>query len=80
MTYTSTSHFHLQGVTIVTGSVHAEAFFPNSANIASKFLDKINASAWELWEFEAFYNKTAIGISFYRDGLNEDGFHVEVNA
>jgi hypothetical protein len=82
MAYKSISHFDLHGNTIISGSIPTEPFIPNSSNLPPKFQHQINASAWELWEFEAFspIDQASIGISFYRDGLSEDGFHAEMNA
>lgn len=69
---------------IVSGPVPVEPFVPNSANLFPKMTDRINDSAWELWQFDAFSvdGETAVSVSFYRDArsLKEGGFHVDLNA
>ncbi|KAF2471752.1 uncharacterized protein BDR25DRAFT_333799 [Lindgomyces ingoldianus] len=78
------SYLNIEGDSVVTGPVPLDPFLPNSANLFPKMINRINDSAWELWEFDAFSSdgETAVSVSFYRDarGIKEGGFHVDLNA
>ena len=84
MASTFVSYLNIKGGSVVTGPVPIDPFVPGSANLFPKMINRINDSAWELWEFDAFSKngETAVSVSFYRDarGLEAGGFHVDLNA
>ncbi|EAW07627.1 uncharacterized protein ACLA_023410 [Aspergillus clavatus NRRL 1] len=84
MAGTSVSVLDIRDSPIIAGPVLMDPFISGSANLFPKMPSRINDDSWELWEFEAFSDdgETAVGVSLYRDlrGLDQDGFHAELNA
>jgi hypothetical protein len=79
---TSTFVSYVAADSVVTGPVPLDPFVPGSPNLFPKMVNRINDSAWELWQFDAFNTESATSVSFYRDarGIKEGGFHVDLNA
>ncbi|CAG8958685.1 hypothetical protein HYFRA_00011527 [Hymenoscyphus fraxineus] len=79
-----TSHFTIDGSSIVSDSASLSPFIPNSGNIFPKFVDSLNETAWELWHFDAVSEKdrAAVVTSITRNGQDRKhgGFKVQVLA
>ncbi|OQE24843.1 hypothetical protein PENFLA_c009G10665 [Penicillium flavigenum] len=84
MASTHASVLDIRDSSVVAGPVLVDPFISDSANLFPKMPSRIKDGSWELWEFEAFSDggETAVGVSLYRDirGLEQDGFHAELNA
>ncbi|KAK4868793.1 hypothetical protein LT330_006401 [Penicillium expansum] len=84
MASTSISTLDIRDSCVIAEPVLVDPFVAGSANLFPKMPSGITDGSWELWEFEAFSNDgdTAVGVSLYRDvrGLDQDGFHAELNA
>jgi hypothetical protein len=84
MSILRTSTLNISDGCIIPTPATPSPFLPNTANLFPKLLTGIDASAWELWEFDTIGSDgaVALGCSLYRDarGVDEGGFHAEVNA
>ncbi|KAF2175885.1 hypothetical protein K469DRAFT_683357 [Zopfia rhizophila CBS 207.26] len=76
-----TSHFNIDGDSIVLGPVPVSPFIPGSGNTFPKFVDAIAETAWELWYFDGVSEDRAaivIGVTRNAEGRKHGGFKVQV--